>query len=144
MNYQSKRKIGKSASLKNQGRKERNPKTFQYVFNNSFQRTLSVLMVTIILLGGKGHGSSRSDGSVPAPHISPQEHRGSCISKMGKTRPGSWGAGAQDQVGPRGEVRGSAQEATLAGAAVCTGSQQGPVSVGPMMRPPSLWVPQAH
>lgn len=59
MNYQLKHKIGKSASLKNQGRKERNLKTFQYVFSNSFQRTLSVLMITIILLGGKGHGLKR-------------------------------------------------------------------------------------
>lgn len=96
-------------------------------------------------------GSSRADGSVPAPHISPQEHRGSCISKTGKTRPGSWGAGAQDQVGPRGEVRGSAQEATLAGAAVCTGPQRGhlcgshdesPFPLGPpctLSPPPRVW-----
>lgn len=46
-------------------------------------------------------GSSRADGSVPAPLVSPQERGGSCISKMGETCPGCWGAGAQDQVGPR-------------------------------------------
>lgn len=83
-------------------------------------------------------GSSRADGSVPAPLVSPQERGGSCISKTGETCPGSWGGGRPGPGGPPGQRPGT----LLTGAAVYPGSQQGPVSVGPVMRPPSLWDPK--